>query len=178
MLEGATYQDVPFNRVVEAVQPKRDISLNPLFHHVFSFHDEPMPEEKMPGLEVKLTPVLSNGSAKFDLVVIGIPHSSQYLGLPQGSENDGLTMIWEHNTDLFETSTIARMIEHYKSLLASLVADPDTHISDLTMVPEAESRKLLEEWNATQSDAASAMCLHQIIETQAAKNSKRNRYCV
>ncbi len=169
VLEGAIYQDVPFDRVVEAVHPKRDISMNPLFHHVFSFHDEPMPEEKMPGLEVKLTPVLSNGSAKFDLVVIGIPHSSQYLGLPQGSENDGLTMIWEHNTDLFETSTIARMIEHFKSLLASLVANPDTHISDLAMVPEAESRKLLEEWNATKSNGSSAMCLHQLIESQATK---------
>ncbi len=169
MLEGASYQDVPFNRVVEAVQPKRETSLNPLFHLVFSFHDEPMPEEKMPGLEVKLTPVLSNGSAKFDLVVIGIPHSSQYLGLPQGSENDGLTMIWEHNTDLFETSTIARMIEHYKALLASLVANPDLCISDLAMVPVDETRRMLQEWNATQTDDSPTVCLYQLIEQQAAK---------
>ncbi len=169
VLEGATYQDVPFDRVVEAVHPKRDLSLNPLFHIMFSFHDEPMPEEGLPGLEVKLTPVISNGSAKFDLGVIGIPHSAQNLGLPQGSEQDGLTMIWEHNTDLFDTSTIARMIEHYKSLLASMVADPEMTISDLRLVPDEESHRMLLQWNATQTTDDSELCLHQMIETQSRK---------
>ncbi|GAB4391148.1 MAG: hypothetical protein Tsb0032_01610 [Kiloniellaceae bacterium] len=170
VLEGANYQDVPFDRVVDAVQPKRDMSYNPLFQVMFSFHDEPMPEEALPGLDVKLTPVLSNGSAKFDLGVIGIPHSAQHLGLPQGSDRDGLTMIWEHNTDLFDTSTIARMIEHYKVLLAAMVANPDCRISDLPLARPEEQRQLLVDWNATTKEVPADLCLHDMISAQAARS--------
>ena len=169
VLEGAGYQDVPFDRVVEAVQPKRDASYNPLFQVMFSFHDEPMPEEGLTGLEVKLTPVLSNGSSKFDLGVIGIPHSAQYLGLPQGSDQDGLTMIWEHNTDLFETATIARMIEHYKILLADMVADPQQRISELSIASEAESRESLIAWNETVAERPAEACLPDLIQAQATR---------
>ncbi len=170
VLEGANYQDVPFDRVVDAVQPKRDMSYNPLFQLMFSFHDEPMPEEALPGLDVKLTPVLSNGSSKFDLGVIGIPHSAQYVGLPQGSDRDGLTMIWEHNTDLFETATIARMIEHYKVLLAAMVADPELRIADLPLATPEENRQLLVDWNATEQPVPDAVCLPDMIAAQAARS--------
>ena len=167
VLEGADYQDVPFDRVVENVQPERDLSHNPLFQVMFSFHDEPMPEHLMQGLEVKVTPVISNGSSKFDLGVIGIPHSAQRLGLQQGSENDGLTMIWEHNTDLFDTKTIGRMVEHYKSLLSSMVADPDQRISDLELCSEAERQEQIVEWNATDHSYPAGACIHDLIRGQA-----------
>lgn len=168
VLESANYQDVPFDRVVEAVQPKRDLSLNPLFQVMFSFHDEPMPESGLPGLGVKVTPVLSNGSAKFDLEVIGIAHSSQKLGLPQGSEEDGLTMIWEHNTDLFETDTIARMFDHYVSVLQAMVENPEQRISDLRLPTVVEHRKLIPGWNETESNTALDVSVHQMVTAQAA----------
>lgn len=170
LLEGAEHQDVPFDRVVEAVQPKRDLSYNPLFQVMFSFHDEPMPEETLEGLDVKLTPVLSNGSAKFDLGVIGIPHSAQYVGLPQGGDQDALTMIWEHNTDIFETSTIARMIEHYKILLAAMVADPEQRISDLPLGSAEERRQQLVDWNATAAETPGGACLPDLIQVQAERS--------
>ncbi len=131
VLEGAHYQDVPFDHVVNSIQPRRDPSYNPLFQVAFSFHDEPMPEQGPPGINVEVTPVISNGSAKFDLGVIVIPHSAQHLGLRQGSEADGLTMIWEHSTDLFDNATILRMIRHYLSLLQAMVSDPERRISEL-----------------------------------------------
>ncbi len=168
VLEGADHQDVPFDRVVEAVQPQRDLGVNPLFQLMFSFHDEPMPEHGMPGLDVKVTPVLSNGSSKFDLGVIGIPHSSQVLGLEPGSENDGLTMIWEHNTDLFETSTIARMIEHYKALLRGFVADPSKRISELALDTVAEHRTLIAGWNDTGAAFPADAYVHEMVAAQAA----------
>ncbi len=170
VLEAANVQDIPFHRVVESVQPKRDMSYNPLFQVMFSFHDEPMPEEGLPGLDVALTPVISNGSAKFDLGVIGIPHSAQQLGLPQGCDRDGLTMIWEHNTDLFETAAIARMVEHYKILLAAMVADPDQRISELALSSAAEQEELLVAWNTTAADYPSEACLPDLIRAQAAAN--------
>ena len=168
VLEAAAHQDVPFDRVVEAVQPKRDMSMNPLFQVMFSFHDEPMPEQCLPDLDVRVTPVISNGSAKFDLGVIGIPHSAQVLGLPQGSEQDGMTMIWEHNTDLFETETIARMIEHYKALLRAMVADPEQRISHLPLVDSTEHERIVREWNRTERQYALDTTVVDLVTRQAA----------
>ena len=168
VLEGANYQDVPFDRVVESVHPKRDMSYNPLFQVMFSFHDEPMPEETLEDLDVSVKPVISNGSSKFDLGVIGIPHSAQKLGLPQGCDRDGLTMIWEHNTDLFETETIARMIEHYKVLLAAMVANPDQRISELPLSTAAEQKAMLVDWNATEAGYSVDACLPDLVSARAA----------
>ncbi len=173
VLESADFQDVPFDRVVDAVQPQRDMSMNPLFQVMFSFHDEPMPEQGLPGLDVKLTPVLSNGSAKFDLGVIGIPHSAQILGLPQGSDQDGLTMIWEHNTDLFETETIASMFDHYQVLLESMVANPDQRVSELAIVEPEAYRNYLIGWNDTAVPVAAADCVHGMVAAQAALTPDR-----
>jgi surfactin family lipopeptide synthetase A len=173
VLEGADYQDVPFDRVVEAVQPGRDLSMNPLFQVMFSFHDEPMPKEGLPGLDVRLTPVLSNGSAKFDLGVIGIPHSAQILGLPQGGDQDGLTMIWEHNTDLFETQTIAVMFEHYRVLLQSMVENPDQRLSELAIVDADDYQKYLIGWNDTAAAYPRTDCVHTMIAAQAARTPDR-----
>ena len=164
VLEDASHQDVPFDRVVEAVHPRRDMSMNPLFQVMFSFHDEPMPESGMTDLDVNLTPVISNGSSKFDLGVIGIPHSAQKLGLLQGSEEDGLTMIWEHNTDLFDTSTIARMIEHYKMLLHAMVSNPDQCISQIALSGKDERQKMLVTWNDTAANLDLNLTLHGMIE--------------
>ena len=164
VLEDAAYQDVPFDRVVDAVQPQRDLSMNPLFQVMYSFHDEPMPETGMTDLDVRITPVISNGSAKFDLGVIGIPHSAQKLGLAQGSEEDGLTMIWEHNTDLFDTATIARMVEHYKMLLRAMISNPDQRISEIPLSAEDERQEMLVNWNATQVSIDAGLTLHGMLE--------------
>jgi amino acid adenylation domain-containing protein len=167
VLEDSTCQDVPFDRVVEAVQPQRDLSMNPLFQVMFSFHDEPMPEKGMTDLDVKITPVISNGSSKFDLGVIGIPHSAQQIGLAQGSDEDGLTMIWEHNTDLFDTATIARMIEHYKMLLRAMVDNPDQHISEIALIDKEECREILVNWNDTRVNTNSGVTLHDMVMESA-----------
>ena len=170
VLEGSAYQDVPFDRVVDAVQPQRDLSMNPLFQVMFSFHDEPMPEKGMDDLDVSIKPVISNGSAKFDLGVIGIPHSAQHLGLAQGSENDGLTMIWEHNTDLFETETIARMVGHYKNLLRAMVDNPDLRISQIPLSDADELRAMLADWNDTGVGIDAGSSLHGLIGDSIAAN--------
>jgi amino acid adenylation domain-containing protein len=170
LLESANYQDVPFDRVVDAVQPKRDLSHNPLFQVMFSFHDEPMPEGGLPGLDVKLTPVISNRSAKFDLGVIGIPHSAQVLGLPPASDSDGLTMIWEHSTDLFELSTIHRLIAHYQDLLEAMVQNPSQRVSELALGSPEERELQTVTWNDTEAPYESAVGVHQRIAAQAERS--------
>ena len=123
-LEAYTHQDLPFDKVVEALQPERDLSHNPLFQVMFSFHDAPLPNLELPGLTVNLLEGLSNGSAKFDLNIIVIPRAEQHDRARPGAGTDGITVIWEYNTDLFDETTIARMVAHYQTLLEGIIADP------------------------------------------------------
>ncbi|HWN45491.1 MAG TPA: amino acid adenylation domain-containing protein, partial [Thermoanaerobaculia bacterium] len=88
-LETGARQDIPFDHVVEAVQPQRDLAYNPLFQASFSFHDSPLDVLDFPGLEAEVAEGLSNGSAKFDLNAICIPRAG-----------GGITLLWEYATAL------------------------------------------------------------------------------
>jgi amino acid adenylation domain-containing protein len=165
-LEACAHQDLPFDKVVEALQPKRELSHNPLFQVMFGFHDAPMSDIELPGLDVDLVLGLSNGSAKFDLNVIVIPDSNQRPGRSRG-ETQGLTLLWEYNSDLFEEATMRRMMGHYQTLLEAMVGNPGQGLSDLPMLTEAERQQLLVEWNDTKRDYPKDKCIHELFETQA-----------
>lgn len=130
VLDASRNQEVPFDQVVEAVDPPRSTGQNPLFQVFFGFHDEPMPEHGPRDLDIEVTPVISNGSAKFDLGVIVIPHSAQCIGLRQGSDEDDLTLVWEYSTDLFEAENIEQLISDYRQLLKEMVGHPDQAVAD------------------------------------------------
>ncbi|MGZ4033101.1 MAG: condensation domain-containing protein, partial [Tumebacillaceae bacterium] len=117
-LEAYANQDLPFDKVVEALHPERDLSRNPLAQVIFSFHDSPINELQLPGIDVKLTEALGNGAAKFDLNVIVIPRTEQRIGRSKKEKPKGITMVLEYSTDLFEESTILRLVERYKTMLA------------------------------------------------------------
>jgi amino acid adenylation domain-containing protein len=166
-LEAYAHQDVPFDKVVEALQPERNLSHNPLYQVMFGFHDAPMPDVELPGLNVSVLVGLSNGSAKFDLNVIVIPHFVQHVGLHPGAvDAAGLTLLWEYSTDLFDAPTISRMIGHYQALLEGMVANPQQHIAALPLLTEVERRQLLVEWNDTRRDYPQHQCLHRLFEAQ------------
>ncbi len=138
-LEAGAHQDIPFDHVVEAVQPERDLAYNPLFQASFSFHDSPLDELSFTGLEVELAEGLSNGSAKFDLNVICIPRSEQRRGTGGG----GITLLWEYATALFDRGTMQKMIGWFYRLLEAFAArDTGRRISALPMLTEAEERQL------------------------------------
>ena len=164
-LEAYDNQDLPFERLVEALQSDRDLSRNPLFQVMFNFHDAPLPELKLPGLTIDLLEVISNGSAKFDLNAIVIPRSEQQVGSGARNCAKGITMIWEYNTDLFDHSTIARMASNYQVLLEGIVNNPRQRVSDLPLMAEAERRKLLLDWNNTQRSFPDA-CISELFEHQ------------
>jgi amino acid adenylation domain-containing protein len=115
-------QDVPFDKVVEAVQPPRSLSYSPLFQIMFSFHDSPLGELDFAGLETSLIEGLSQ-AAKFDLNIIVIPRSEQSVGRRGKDRNRGITVLWEYNTDLFDSSTIENMARHYEKILRGVGAD-------------------------------------------------------
>jgi non-ribosomal peptide synthetase component F len=166
-LGASTCQDLPFEQVVQALQPERDLSRNPLFQAMFSFHDSPMPDLELPEVRINLVEGLCNGSAKFDLNVIVIPRVEQCVKRSATAKGDGITLIWEYDTELFDAGTITRMIEHYQTLLEVIVDDPTQPLSDLPLLTDPERRQVLVDWNDTKRDYPRDRCIHELFEAQA-----------
>ncbi|HEX9669149.1 MAG TPA: amino acid adenylation domain-containing protein, partial [Thermoanaerobaculia bacterium] len=171
-LDADAHQDLPFDHVVQAVRPPRDLSRNPLFQVSFSFHDSPLAELVFPGLRAELIEGVSNGSAKFDLNVVCIPRREQRRGRP-GAAEGGITVLWEHATDLFETATIERMAERWQALLEGFVESPEARLAELPLLTAAERGQIaaVGEELAALADAAAARWapVHRLIAARAAR---------
>nr|WP_322642344.1 MULTISPECIES: non-ribosomal peptide synthetase [unclassified Nostoc]MDZ7989625.1 amino acid adenylation domain-containing protein [Nostoc sp. DedVER02]MDZ8113701.1 amino acid adenylation domain-containing protein [Nostoc sp. DedVER01b] len=155
-LEAFANEDLPFDKVVEVLKPIRNLSYNPLFQVMFSFHDSPRPDLTLPGLNITTNVALSNKSTKFDLDVVLIP---------QYGEGEGITAIWEYNTDLFDAATIQQMVEQYQNLLEKIVANPEQQISELSLLTQSQ-QQLLMEWNQTHKEYSTDECIHKLFEAQ------------
>ena len=132
-LGAYAHQDLPFERLVEELQPERDLSRQPLFQIAFVFQNAPRPEMELPGLKLSLLDV-HNHTAKFD------------LGLELWEGSDGLRARFEYDTDLFDSETIARMAEHFHVLLDGIVANPEQRIAELrleTVFPEERQEEVI-----------------------------------
>jgi amino acid adenylation domain-containing protein len=172
-LDAYANQELPFDKVVEALRPARDLSINPLFQVMFSFHDSQLRSLSLPDLETELTEAISNHSAKFDLNIIMIPRAEQQTGAQPRERAEGITVLWEYSGDLFAHATIERMFQHYQRLLCSLVADPGQRISEIPLLTEEERRQILEEWNPPDSGQETGQCLHELVEAQARREPAR-----
>jgi amino acid adenylation domain-containing protein/non-ribosomal peptide synthase protein (TIGR01720 family) len=155
-LGAYTHQDIPFEMVVDALEPERDLSRSPLFQVMFSLEERPVMAQSLPGLQLEALPAAKT-TAKFD------------LSLEMWEEGEGLHGELEYNTDLFDAATIERMRSHFTMLIESLAADPDQRVSRAPLLTEAERRQMLVEWNATAAVFPADRCVHQLIEAQAAR---------
>ncbi|WP_375497255.1 amino acid adenylation domain-containing protein [uncultured Nostoc sp.] len=152
-LGAYAHQDLPFELLVEQLQPQRDLSYTPLFQVMFVLQNAPMSALELPGLT--LTPLESSSdSAKFDLT------------LQMTETEEGLAGSLEYNTDLFQESTIHRMAGHLQTLLEGIVANPQQRLSELPLLSESERHQLLVEWNDTQVNYPQDQCIHQLFEAQ------------
>ncbi|MDZ4343688.1 MAG: amino acid adenylation domain-containing protein [Candidatus Binatia bacterium] len=155
-VDAYAHQEVPFEKLVEELQPERNIGGSPLFQVTFQLQNTPRSSIDLPGLT--LSPVeAASGTAKFD------------LSLSMREEPDGLKATLEYNTDLFDDATITRMLGHLQVLLEGIAADPDQRISEVLLLTEAEKHQLLVEWNDTETDYPKDKCIHQLFETQVEK---------
>jgi amino acid adenylation domain-containing protein len=141
VLEALAWSDTPVDAVIDAIGPARDSSRIPLFQVMFSFHDSAVPDLDFGGLTGSVTE-RANGSAKTDLNVIVVPRGAQRVGRASRPEDDDLNLIWEYSTDLFEESTMSRMVTHYLNLLTDALSKPDATIGELRLMPDDESRLL------------------------------------
>ncbi len=154
-LGSYTHQDLPFERLVEELQPERDLSRNPLFQVVFALQNVLVEAPTLPSLAVSPVEV-HNGTAKFDLT------------LEMWERADGLCGQLEYNVDLFDATTISRMVGHFQTLLEGIVANPEQRLSELSLLTEAECHQLLV-WNDTKMDYPQDTCAHHLFETQVAR---------
>ena len=164
-LDAYTNEDIPFDHVVRALEIARDNSRNPIFQVMFSFHDSPLRREPiLPEISFKCIEAISNRSAKFDMNLIVIPRPEQ--GLAGRAGENGMSLIWEYSSDLFEPATIERMACHYLRLLREISADSSKRLSEISILSEQETQELLQGFNRTRRLYASDKCLHQLFEAQ------------
>lgn len=152
-----THQEIPLEKVVEEVQPKRELNRAPLFQVMLVLQNAPLPQLKL--ADVTLVPMeIDNGTAKFDLTL--------YMR-ETGQE---LSACLAYNTDLFESTSIARMIGCFQMLLESIAANPDQDISTLALLTATERRQLLTEYNQTCEEYPRERLIHQLFEAEAEAN--------
>jgi amino acid adenylation domain-containing protein len=145
-LEAYSNQDLPFDKVVEALHPRRDPSSNPLFQVMFSFHDSPLCSLEGIGPRISMTEGISNGSAKWDLNVVFIPRAEQKIG-HQNAALEPITMVWEYSSDLFQSGSIDRWIGFYQNVLRVMIASPEQRISELPLMTSEQREVLLSKLN-------------------------------
>ncbi|HVS80634.1 MAG TPA: amino acid adenylation domain-containing protein [Pyrinomonadaceae bacterium] len=156
VLGAFSHQDLPFEKLVEELNPERKIDRSPLFQVMFAMQNTPAPDLAVEGLA--LTPLkLESVTSKFD------------LSLEVEEETDRLRVSFEYDSDLFAPATIERMLGHFQNLLAAVVADPTQRIADLSLLSESERQKLLVEWNDTGAEFSNDACIHKLFEAQVAR---------
>lgn len=153
VLEAYANQDMPFEKLVEALDLQGDCSRNPLFQVMFILQNLPDDTASLN----KITPNFlqdDTGTIPFDLIL----ELSETL--------HGLAGEVQYAADLFEASTIDRLIGHFQTLLGSIVAHPEAHLSEFSLLTEPERRQLLVEWNNTSIALPDAKFIHQLFEEQ------------
>ncbi|MBN1866412.1 amino acid adenylation domain-containing protein [Candidatus Sumerlaeota bacterium] len=153
------HQDLPFEQLVEALQPKRDPSHHPIFQTMFALQNAPFPPLRMGNLQAE-SMIVDHGGAQIDFVIAmwekdGVLHGAA-----------------DYSTDLFERETVARMIEHFETLLASAAAEPSLPISDLELLTESEREALLAEGRGPRPDYPRDVPVQDLFEKEAARNPR------
>lgn len=147
------HADIPFEKLVDSLQPERDTSRSPLFQVSFFLQTVHNDKLQLPGLTLTVIDI-DSGTSKFD------------LNLVMERTTEGMTGSFEYRTDLFDATTVDRMIGHFKMLLSSITRTPDERISRLDLLPEEELRQVVIEWNQTGRKFGEPDCLHEMFEEQ------------
>src|SRR4026208_328215 len=157
-LGAYAHQDVPFEKLVEQLQPERDLSRSPLFQAMFILHNlgRAAVQETKGGLRVSGLHGETK-TAKLDLLV----------GANEGPA--GVELNAEYSTDLFDEARIARMLRHFEVLLRGIVAQPEQRLWELPLLEAAEWQQTVRGWNETPEFETAASSLPELFEAQAAR---------
>lgn len=154
-LGAYAHQELPFEKLVEVLQPQRDLGVTPFFQVMFVFQNAPMPPLRLRDLELSIVD-MDTGTSKFDLI------------LEITELNKELKGVFEFSTDLFDLSTIERMIGHLGVILESITDEPAQSISVLPILSAVEYKEIVDTWNNTGKDhRAPKECIHELFANQA-----------
>jgi amino acid adenylation domain-containing protein/non-ribosomal peptide synthase protein (TIGR01720 family) len=157
--EAFDHQDIPFEKLVDAIEPNRNLSYPPLFQVMFAMQSSDFEVINIPGIEV--APFnLDSGTSKFDMTMTMV----EVFGELRGQ--------LEYNSDLFELETIKRFIDHFKFLLQQIIESPETTLDSFILMPESEKQIILSDWNATQKDYDAPQPLMYFFEEATATYSQ------
>ena len=153
VLGAFAHQDLPFEMLVETLQPERALSHSPLFQVGFTLQTVSDEAAELPNLTLQPV-VIDSGSAKYDITLL------------MAAGPDGLVGNFEYNTDLFDRSTIERMVGHLITLLQGVMAEPNITIDQAPLLTEEEQQQLLVTWNDTAMPTPTDRCIHELFERQ------------
>jgi len=156
-LEAQAHQDLPFEQLVEALQPERSLSHNPLFQVMFNHQTDvgqAQVQHQLPGLRVEGLDWDSK-TAHFD------------LDLDIQESTEGIWATLGYAQDLFEASTVQRMARHWQNLLQGMVANPRQQLSQLSLLDATEQLQILQLWNRTESGFSAERLVHELVGDRA-----------
>ena len=154
-LSAHAHQDLPFQMLVEALRPERNLSRNPLFQVMLALQPSSFAPIELPAA-LTLSPdahPIDTGTAKFD------------LSLSISESDRELSCLLEYNTDLFEHVTISRLLDHFERFLEQAVDDPERRLSEVRLLTESERQQVLVDWNQTTQPSAEST-VHALVEAQ------------
>jgi len=158
-LDLYTHRGVPFDQIVQKLQPKRNLSYTPVFQVVLNWRDrdQMLSFIGLDGLAVDSL-MATAGTSKFDLL------------LQATDIGDEIWLELEYNTDIFDRDRMARMLGHYQTLLSAVAVDAGARLAQIPLLTASERHQLLYAWNATQADSPQDKCIHELFEEQVAKS--------
>ncbi|KGJ86781.1 MupA/Atu3671 family FMN-dependent luciferase-like monooxygenase [Colwellia psychrerythraea] len=156
LLDAYAHQQVPFEQIVEKLQPERSLSYTPLYQMMLILHNIEQGEGELPGLTLESIQN-QDSDAKYDLIF----HVTEL--------SEGLGITWNYNTDLFSHDTIRGMAEHFSHLLEQLLQNPDKDVFTVDLLNQRQLQQQVLQWNDTQIDYQDDLCIHQLFEAQAAR---------
>jgi amino acid adenylation domain-containing protein len=159
-VDAHSHQDVPLDKIVEALQPDRSLSHHALFQVVFGLQSDFTANLNFPGLETSRIE-LETQTAKFDWTVLAT------------ETRDGLRLRFEYNTDLFDAPSIERFVAHFKKLLKEIVTAPHRRLSQFSLVDLLERQRVIVEWNSTSAPYERDSCIHKLFEAQVSSTPDR-----
>ncbi|RKI65092.1 amino acid adenylation domain-containing protein, partial [Corallococcus sp. AB049A] len=156
-VEAFAHQDVPFEKLVEVLQPPRHLDVPPFFQVMFVLQNTPLPAVRLPGLSLDAQ-LVDSGFAQFDLTLFAF------------EQTDGLRLTAEYRTALFDEASMVRLMGHLRVLLEDAVSRPDARLSELSLLDPAERQRVLRAWNGPREAFPRGVLLHQLVEAQVARS--------
>ncbi|MER2223102.1 MAG: amino acid adenylation domain-containing protein, partial [Rhodococcus sp. (in: high G+C Gram-positive bacteria)] len=160
-LQAFAHADVPFERLVEVLNPARSTARHPLYQVGFLFQNMEQASLELPGLTVKGLEI-DNGVAQFDLqLIVGDNYDERGVA-------SGISAVFSYAHDLFDESTVQSFADRFNTVLAAVVADPSIVVGDIDVLDPFESNQVLQEWNATEHVLDSDATLVDLFDQQVA----------